>query len=241
MRQHAAIVFSLLLISATSCFAYEVILKNGKVLKGEVIRENQEMLILKDSSGIELKIRPDQIDLEKTTERNRKTEIIQETTEQTQPTAPQETEKSKRKGRVYTKQDLEKMPELSIVGTHETADEAAARNKRQDRSAEKEEDEAAWNAEALRIDDEVQRAKESYDYNRALCDRVIPDMNDLRDGPYVKMTPEQYEEQRRYACSYADSDARDLKNAEAEFEHFQERARKAGVPPGWVDPVRIRN
>ena len=55
------------------------------------------------------------------------------------------------------------------------------------------------------------------------------------------MTPEQYEERRRVACSEAEASAKDLEKAQAEYEEFLEEARKKGIPPGWVDPDRIRN
>jgi len=107
-----------------------------------------------------VKIRYDQIDLAKTKEHN-------QTTEQKAPVIEKEnitpTENPKTKGRVYTKEDLEKMPELSIIGTEESAEEAAKRNKLKDRSTKEQQDEAAWNEEALRIDEEMQRAKQSYE------------------------------------------------------------------------------
>jgi hypothetical protein len=244
MKQHPGLVLLLALFTSSSCLAYEVILKNGKVLSGEVVSDNQEMLTLRDSSGIQLKIRHDQIDVAQTRERNQKAHIVEAPAPQTQPVAEQEkavTAKPKTKARVYTKEDLEKMPELSIIGTNETAEEAANKNKRKDQTPEGDLDEAAWSKEALRIDDRIQQASKSYEYNKSLCDRVVPDLNDLRDGPYMKLTAEQYEEQRRFACSKADQAAKDLEAAEAEYENFLEKARKAGIPPGVVDADRIRN
>jgi hypothetical protein len=231
-----------IVLSASTCLGYEIVLKNGKILRGEVVRDNQELMVLKDSSGVELKIRHDQIDSAKTEERNKKVDTGASPTEQTKPSAEREEttpEKPKKKARVYTKEDLEKMPQLSIVGTDESAEEAAARNKLH--AKEEENDESAWSEEALILDDEIQQAKESYEYNKSLCDRVVPELNDLMDGPYVKMTAEQYEEQRRYACAEADAAAQAQKRAEAEFEKFLERARKAGIAPGAVDPQRLRN
>ena len=241
MRQQAGFVLLLMLFMSSPCLAYEVVLKNGKVLRGEVVSDNQEILILQDASGVELQIRHSQIDVSKTQEHNQKVDIAAPQKEETVPPARQEAmpEKSKKKSRVYTKEDLEKMPELSIVGTNESAEEVEARNRLKDQPTAEQEAEAAWNEEALRVDDEIQSAREAYEYNKSLCDRVIPDVTDLRDGAYVKLSAEQYEEQRRFACVQADAAAKDLKKAEAKFEQLLEEARKAGIPPGWVDPARI--
>ena len=113
----------LLLLSASTCFGYDVVLKNGKILSGAVVKENQEMIILQDSEGIQLQLRQNQIDWDKTKERNKKAEPAATPIEEAKPVIepqkaevekPQkvEVEKSKTKGRVYTKEDLEKMPEL---------------------------------------------------------------------------------------------------------------------------------
>ena len=239
MKLHLAILT--LLLAASSCFAYEVVLKNGKILRGEIISDKDQILTLKDTSGIQLKIRHEQIDSAKTEERN---PVAETPVQQKAPAVEQEktpAEKPKTKGRVYTKDDLEKMPELSIVGTKESADEVAAKNKLENEANKEEPHESEWSEEALRIDDEIQRAKDAYEYNKSLCDKVIPDVTDLRDGYYVKMTAEQYEEERRYACAASDQDEKDLQKAEADLEHLREKARKAGIDPGLVDPEWLRN
>ncbi len=77
--------------------------------------------------------------------------------------------------------------------------------------------------------------------NKSFCDKVIPDIEDLHEGAYVKLSAEQYEEQRRIACMEAEEAAKELEKAQAEYEELLEDARKKGIPPGWVDPERIRN
>jgi|GEM_PF-3456908 len=243
MKRHQTMVLLIIVLTASYCFAYEVVLKNGKILRGDVVSDHQQLLTLQDSSGVQLQIRHDQIDSLKTQERNQKADVVVSPPQQTAIPVDQEEsipEKPTTKVRVYTKEDLEKMPELSIVGTDESAEEAARRNQQNDRSKEEQQEEAAWNEEALRIDARIQQAKEAYDYNKSFCDRVIPDVVDLRDGTYVKLTAEQYEEKRRIACMEAETAGKDFQKAAAELEQLLERARKAGVPPGWVDPERIR-
>jgi hypothetical protein len=243
MKQRQKIVLFLVLLMASSCFAYEVVLKNGKILTGEVVSDNHELMILRDPSGVRLQIRKNQIDSIKTEERNKKTSTVAAQPKETEIVAPEKAsvEKPKTKARVYKKEDLEKMPELTVIGKEESPDGAAVTKELRDRAEREKEEEAAWNEEALRLDDQIQQAREAYEYNQSFCDKVIPDVADLRDGAYVILSAEQYEEQRRVACMEAEAAAKDLKRHEAEFEEFLEDARKQGIPPGWVDPERLRN
>ena len=242
MRQSLLVLIAILI--ASSCFAYEVVLKNGKVLKGDILSEDEELLTLLDTTGVKLYIKKSSIDSVKTGERNPKVEPVPAPVAEPEP-EPEKSieEKPKSKVRVYKKEDLEKLPELSIIGdeTEETPDEEALRNELEDEATREKELEAEWNEEALRIDDQIQQAREAVEYNQGYCDKVIPDVEDLRDGPYVVMSAEQYEEQRRIACMEAEAAAKDLRRAEAEYEAFQEDARKKGIPPGWVDADRLRD
>jgi len=232
----------LLMLAASPCFGFEVVLNNGKVLTGDVLREDPETLILRDLSGVRLNIKKDTIDWARTQDRNKKTEEAhkkeKEPTGETDLTDPQQ---PKRKTRVYKKEDLENMPELTILGNEESPDDEEIRNEFEDRAMREKEAEGSWNEEALRIDDQIREAKDIYQNSKRLCDKVIPGVEDLREGDYVRLSPEQYEERRRYACSEAESAAKELKNAETEYEELLEEARKKGIPPGWVDPARIRN
>ena len=246
MKQPRGVFVFLAFLMASSCFAYEVVLKNGKVLSGEVLSEDQELLVLRDSTGVKLHIKKSSIDSVKTVERNPEVEPVPPPASEPEPVPePQKSmiEKPKPKARVYKKEDLEKLPELSIIGdeNEETPDEEALRKELENEAMQEKEMEAAWNEKALRIDDQIQQAREAVEYNQSYCDKVIPDMNDLRDGPYVVMSAEQYEEQRRIACMEAEAAVKDLKRAEAEYEAFQEEARKKGIPPGWVDADRLRD
>jgi methionine-rich copper-binding protein CopC len=243
MWRQRRIVLFLVLLTASSCFAYEVVLKNGKTLDGEVVSESPEMIVLQDSSGVKLHIKKSNIDSIKTQERNKKTDAIAAHPEKTEPVESDATvvEKPKTKPRVYTKKDLENMPELTILGDEESPDDVALRNEFEERSMQEKEAEAAWNEEALRIDDQIKDAREAYENNKSFCDKVIPGVEDLREGAYVYRSAEQYEEQRRIACMEAEAAAKDLDKAQAEYEELLEDARKKGIPPGWVDPERIRN
>ena len=235
--------FLLVVLISSACFGYDVVLKNGKVRSGEVISENQDSIILEDSSGVRLHINKRNIDPVKTKERNKKSEVIAVpgSDEGHVQQDPEPAEKPKPKARVYKKEDLERMPELTILGDEKTRDDRALRNEIEEDSMREREAEAAWNEAALEMDDRIREASEYYEDSKSFCDQVIPRMEDLQRDGYVVMTPEQYEERRRVACSEAERAAKDLEKAQTEYEEFLEEARKKGIPPGWVDPDRIRN
>ncbi len=119
----------LVFLTASSCFAYEIVLKNGKILSGEVVSENQGVMILQDSSGVQLHIKKNNIDSIKTQDRNKKTDTIPAHQGETEPVESDATgvEKPKTKPRLYKKEDLEKMPELTILGDEESPDDVALR------------------------------------------------------------------------------------------------------------------
>jgi hypothetical protein len=242
MKQSRNVFYSLVLFTASYCFADEVVLKNGKILTGEVISEDQEVIILKDSSGIRLHIKKSNVDSLKTQKRDEKENGITSRADEQHSLESESKipDKPKKKTRVYKKEDLEKMPELTILGSEDSPDEDALRNEYEDRAMQEKEAEAEWNKEALRIDNRIREARDIYENSKRVCDKVIPGVEDLREGVYI-LSAEQYEERRRYACVEAEAAAKELKNAEAEYEELLEEARKKGIPPGWVDPERIRN
>jgi hypothetical protein len=243
MKQCRIVFYSLVLLTASYCFADEVVLKNGKILTGEVISEDQEVIILRDSSGVRLYIKKNTIDSLKTRTRDEKEQAITSRADEEESLEPQSKipEKPKTKPRVYKKEDLEKMPELTILGDEDSPDEDVLRGEAANRAMQETEAEASWNEEALRIDNQIREAKDIYENSKRFCDKAIPGVEDLREGAYVYRSAEQYEEQRRIACMEAESAAKDLEKAKAEYEELLEEARKKGIPPGWVDPERIRN
>ena len=56
---------------AAMLFAGEIVLKNGKVIEGTIVKEIGGTVILKDSHGVLLNIEKEEIDNEKTAERNK--------------------------------------------------------------------------------------------------------------------------------------------------------------------------
>ncbi len=64
------ILFSLLIVFPYSAESYTVILKNGKVLKGKLLSETEDVLVFKDEQGLQYSLKKSVIDLQKTNEAN---------------------------------------------------------------------------------------------------------------------------------------------------------------------------
>ncbi|HJZ12215.1 MAG TPA: hypothetical protein VJ521_08695, partial [Acidobacteriota bacterium] len=103
MRKY--IFFSMLfLISAVLLAAqqYTVVLKNGKIMTGTLISESADGIVFKDADGVQFSLKKSGLDLEKMQEAN----AIQPPTTSMQE---EELKAPKKKGRVYTKEDLEEL------------------------------------------------------------------------------------------------------------------------------------
>lgn len=75
----------LLVLLPTLAFSYTVVRKDGRPFSGELVREDKEFVIIRESGGIEVKFRVDQLDAERTKAAN---SGAPQTQTSTQPTAP---------------------------------------------------------------------------------------------------------------------------------------------------------
>ena len=63
--KHLVCILMLLFFAAASQ-AYDVVLKNGKVVKGTVVSEDASLVVLQDADGLRINIKKTNIDVEKT-------------------------------------------------------------------------------------------------------------------------------------------------------------------------------
>jgi hypothetical protein len=100
--------------SLATAGAYTVVLKNGKMMTGTLVSETDRVILFKDDSGVQYSLKKMNLDLAKMSEANAPK---METPPPVAPPPVADTE-TKKKGRVYTKDDVEnlrsKYPELSI-------------------------------------------------------------------------------------------------------------------------------
>lgn len=101
----------LICVSLYSAEGYTVVLKNGKVMTGTLISESAESVLFKDDGGTRYSLKKSSLDLDKMTEANAAQPMAA-----SEPVTQEETKsapapQTKKKGRVYTKDDLDRLKE----------------------------------------------------------------------------------------------------------------------------------
>jgi hypothetical protein len=114
MRKTIPFLLLVFCFSLATAGAYTVVLKNGKMMTGTLVSETDQVILFKDDSGVQYSLKKMNLDLGKMSEANAPK------VEAPPPVAPAPSAETeiKKKGRVYTKDDVEnlrsKYPELSI-------------------------------------------------------------------------------------------------------------------------------
>ena len=123
------------LLMGTSLFADTLVLKNGKKIEGAVVEEGAEGYRIRDSQGIVIFVKKSQLDANASQITKIKQQPAMSDTKVEQPDNPSKNSSSvaeiaresrdNKKGnvRVLRKEDLDKMPEVSIIGTETAVDE----------------------------------------------------------------------------------------------------------------------
>ena len=159
--------------------AYEVVLKNGKVVKGDLVSQDDTMIVLKDATGIQVQLKKSTVDLQKTESANvpPAPPAAESKPAPASTAAPaQAKDQPKKPAKVYTQKDLDRLREEQDLGegtfaegaaegSDETSDEAPAakpEEKKSDEDAAKKAAEKQQKIEALqkRIA-EIQQARDT--------------------------------------------------------------------------------
>ena len=98
-----------LLAAGLSVNAYEVVMKNGKVVKGDLVSQNDTMIVLKDASGIQLQLKKSTVDLAKTEAANVPPAPAPQKQQAPAPVSQKAKEQPKKPARVYTQKDLDRL------------------------------------------------------------------------------------------------------------------------------------
>jgi hypothetical protein len=258
-----AVFFSLLfIIIAFPLLADVLVLKNGKKLQGTILHEDDKIYELRDTTGIVLTVKKSQIDPEATRiEKQSKpaSDVSKEPEPEAKPDSPSVAELAKaaranRTGtaKVLRKEDLEKTPELSIIGTTESAERI------QDHSAPppadhlSQKNEEYWKSQTRQFANDLHRARDDVDYLTKECDDlnkqaayaiVDPTQYMVINGVLVPISGSGYDydtiRRAQETCDHAEQAKRELAQIERELEQFQEEARRQGALPGWIDPDRL--
>jgi hypothetical protein len=262
-----AVFISLLIISfSLPLYADVLVLKNGKKLQGNVIHEDDQVYEFRDTEGILLTVKKSQVDSEATNKLNPKQETTENFAESSsQPEVESKSgnksvgdiarevrnKKPTRSTKVLTNEDLENTPEVSIIGTEHTEESISDRAAPSDKDDYAEAEEYYKN-ETYKFKDELDRAREDADALAKECDDlnkqaayaiVDPTQYIIINGVLVPVSGGYYDpgviQHAQEICNQADRAKKDVQNILKDLERFQERARREGALPGWIDPDRL--
>ncbi len=262
-----AVFLSLIFILVTLPILADVlVLKNGKKLQGTIVKDDDQVYEFRDSEGILLTVKKSQVDTEATNKLNPKQEKMEDFAESSKQGDGESKSdnksvadlareaRNKKPGtskKVLTNEDLENMPEVSIIGTEHTEESV------EDHSAPPDRDHFAeaedyWKNETYKFKDELDKAKEDAEALTKECDDlnkqaayaiVDPSQYIIINGVLVPVSGGYYSpdviQQAQRVCDHAEQAKKDVVNIQKDLEKFQERARREGALPGWIDPDRL--
>ncbi|HSE40982.1 MAG TPA: hypothetical protein VLH08_09485 [Acidobacteriota bacterium] len=238
--------FLLLLFIAATTQAYEVILKNGKTVKGTLVSEDDSKIVIRDSDGVQINIKKINVDNEKTKTAN-PTPAPAAAVEQLKPTEPaspvkkSETKQAPKKAATkLTEEDLKKLREKYDLGEGTFKEGTAEESEVTKENSESETDdfsvesEAQWHALAQKHRDQVKAAEERYVQLAQQCD----DLKKITVQTHVLVDEQgnelQMNETTQQMCEMADSARVQLEQQRSDLEEFMNEAKEKAVPPGWL-------
>jgi hypothetical protein len=267
-KQKALFLSLLFILITLPIYADVLVLKNGKKLQGSIVKEDGQVYEFRDSEGILLTVKKSQIDTEATNKLNsqqQKTEAESSSQGDVESKATNKSvadiaravrhkKSSATSKKVLTNEDVEHMPEVSIIGTERTEESIEDHGSEEhapatDQYAEAEE---YWKNETYKFKDELEQAREDAEALAKECD----DLN--KQAAYAIVDPKQYIiingvlvpvsggyyapdviQHAQEVCNHAEQAKKDVQNILKDLERFQERARREGALPGWIDPDRL--
>jgi hypothetical protein len=235
MRTNLLYGFLLGLLLAGSAFSYEIVLKNGKTVKGTFISETEELIVLQDDSGVRINFKKSNVDLEKTSTAN-KVEPPPTTPAPVAEPAPaeekvegQEAVKPKKASRIFTERDLQRLRskypmEGGPGGSVETSSREPAGEKTEE----------YWRGASQELSAAMKQAEEAFQGLTRNCQllkgatiqthRVV---NEKGETLNMAETTENY-------CQQADQAKAAYEQAKQDYESFLQEAKEENVPPGWI-------
>ena len=245
--QHLVCILILLCFAAASQ-AYDVVLKNGKVVKGTLVSEDDSLVVLQDADGLRINIKQSNIDVEKTQATNppAKTVISSQTekSEQAAPAKAKEKQVQRKPAKKLTEADLEKLREKYDLGEGTFNEEGYEEPTEQSETTPADpelvnddfslESEKEWQALSEKSRERVKTAEDRYYRLSKECEelkQITVQTHILVDqeGNELQMT-----ETREKVCEMADSAQAQLEQERAKLDDLMNEAKEKAVPPGWL-------
>jgi hypothetical protein len=232
MKKIAGLSVAILFASSTLVFTYDLILKNGKVIQGTLLGEDDEKISIKDKDGLTLNFKKTIVDLEKTAEANKPVEKKPAAEEQKKPAMVEKSvEKPKKPARVYTATDLNRLrdeyPMESGAGVQFEEGKPTEKSAK-GRSGEE------WQEITQGLLAQVKAAEEDYQRLSASCRKF----QGAAIQTHTAINPEGKEvnlvEAKERTCQAAEDAKASLEAARQEYASAVERARQENVLPGYI-------
>jgi hypothetical protein len=219
----------LTLVLNTTCFAYTVILKSGKRVQGRLIGEDRSTIQLKDQNGIVLSFKKIFLDEPAMAIANNQTKFISADS-QKQGSEP-------RSVRVYKKEDLSKMPDLSVAEGDSIESSYEESEVAQDtftvRSDSKEQ--RHWQSRAISLKKDLAKLREKKIQVEASCAQARQSSSSGLTKSHRKPINMLPLLSKPAACDLLDEVTRQLEEAQERWDIFETEARRSEIPWQWLE------
>jgi hypothetical protein len=222
------------LLKLSFCFGYDLILKNGKIIKGTLISEDDSQIVLQDLTGVRMNFKKESVDLLKTAEAN-KPQV------RTIPIDSSAKPAEKKPARKVTKEDLEKLKEKYDLGEGTFREEPKEYTKESDQKSQSKPNptnaptDSNWIVESEKLAREYRKdIKAMRDEQNDLLRRCIGDR--FQGGST-------YVDTQGNIIGYSSTDGEysnpaaclQIYGVQKEIDDLKEQARTEGVPLQWMD------
>ncbi len=234
MNRITVLFFVCLFAIAMSATTYEIVLKNGKIVRGEAVTEDEEKIVLKDSGGISLTFKKTAIDQKKTALANKP---VEQPAPQVTAVEPAEKDKNsadpKKAGkpaRVYTDRDVNRLRgEYPMDETWKDMDLSAAKSeKKAGRSGEE------WQQITGDLLAQWKAAEDSQRRLSAKCNEFKGAAIQTHTAIDEKGQEVNLGEAKERVCQAADDAQQAVDQAQQQYESAVAQAREENVLRGYI-------
>ena len=226
------------LVVAGFAFSYEVVLKNGKTIRGKLISESEELIVLQDDSGIRINFKKANVDLEKTASANRVEETSPQTTA-TEEVAPAEEKveevrpvRPKKAARVFTEQDLYRLRSKYPMAGGSSRLASVEGSSESTETGEKTEE--YWKGASQELLAAMKETEQAYNSLTRSCQILKGATIQTHRVTNEKGETQNMSETTESYCQQAEQAKAAYDQAKQDYESFLQEAKQENVPPGWI-------
>jgi hypothetical protein len=228
----------ILLAFISTTYAYDVVLKNGKSIHGTKVSEDENQIVVQDTSGVRINIKKSNVDTVKTDAANQSTPVPTPapTSTPSKPTAVKKTE-PKKPARKITKEELEKLREKYDLGEGTFGKDAKEETEETEENSGEtttEKTEAEWREEAEMHRQKLEQAQEYSNRLNEECSKLkqISVQTHVLVDEQGNELPMQ--DTTKEVCDLAESAQEKLNEERSSYSEFTTEAKQQAVPPGWL-------